>query len=465
MNDSTVLSLAAAIENFSRNVDNKLDAQAATINEILGKHYTVNHEPKIELSFDDEYKYVRDAIDPIYSDVGGISKLSHVFISGYLPNGKTIRRDDGVYINGTAVISDYTCRAEEGSLEKVNLMIVNKSYINYSDFPITDCKMIIYDDVSDTRRPNIGSFLERNELKTIKCIGDFYWNWSFVSTLRELEVTGNFIIDTTAVLRLPCLERLIIPNSDIIPDILSGHDKSSLCYLDITKASGEIKDSLFINSMIRGKISSRCTRIGVKAFSYSMVDEIDTGDNCSSIGGGVKTNGDMGAFAHSNISKIRIGNSITRLDTMICYDCANLREVILDTIKGVELINFENSTAFVRCPNIQKVTFSKINRFDSGYFAGNINMKDLVFKVPVKCSMDFKQTSCLTEESCLNIINAINPSKGTTISVSLSVTVSENMKRSWYCKLENDKYVSCSSTDDNAITQETALILKGGVLT
>ena len=103
MNDSTVLSLAAAIENFSRNVDNKLDAQAATINKILDKQYTVNHDPKIELSFDDEYKYVCDSIDTIYSDVGGISKLSHVFISGYLPNGKTIRCKDGVYINGTAL--------------------------------------------------------------------------------------------------------------------------------------------------------------------------------------------------------------------------------------------------------------------------------------------------------------------------------------------------------------------------
>ena len=132
--------------------ENKLDDLIAK----ESKRYTVNHEPKIEFPFEAEYKYIHDSLDPMFSDNGGLDKLTHIFISGYLPNGKTIHpnsieQDENrltlskysqLYINGVPYNSDYTCRAEEGGWEKLNVLIIGalktststaKLELNYAD--------------------------------------------------------------------------------------------------------------------------------------------------------------------------------------------------------------------------------------------------------------------------------------------------------------------------------------------
>lgn len=458
MNDSTVLRLAAAIENFSNNVDKKLDAQAAKVDEILSKQYTVSHEPKIELPFEAEYEYVSGSLNSTFADKGGIDKLAHIFFSGYLPNGKTIRvnnkdsKFDSVYVNGTKLTENYTCRAEEGGIEKLNIMVVQQSdgklSIDYADFPLNDFKMIVYDDLDNSVHPNIDSFIAGCQIDTLKYIGDMIWTCSDISTLKSLTVTGT--IDVRADMHLICLQEYIVPNTISMPNINVGcYAKPCLRKLDIRNCSGRIAYLMHANLNCDLEIDG--SYISDDAFNAAVLKEVRIGNACTDIG--------QHAFDSSTTTRLIVGANVMTVGAYCVANATNLTELIFNTVNALSL-----PYMMVRgCVNLRTIKLPIMSSMNSEALreSGIINVS-FVRDNSISCQMYFQYFSNLTEQSCLNIVNAVNPGKS--VKVSLHTIPKNSMKNDWYCKLEGNKYVSCESTDEGAITQESALTAKGGSL-
>ena len=80
----------------------------------------------------------------------------------------------------------------------------------------------------------------------------------------------------------------------------------------------------------------------------------------------------------------------------------------------------------------------------------------------ISCNLFFNASPVITEESCLNIINAL--ADNAKVTVQLHSVVKNHMANDWYCKKENGKYVSCTAEDEGAIKQTAALIARGGTL-
>ena len=58
--------------------------------DVIYKYYTVKHEPQIELPFEAEYEYIKNKVNRSLAGNKKLNNFTHIFISGYLPNGKTI---------------------------------------------------------------------------------------------------------------------------------------------------------------------------------------------------------------------------------------------------------------------------------------------------------------------------------------------------------------------------------------
>lgn len=471
ISDDEVRRLSDAIETFADDVNKKIDLQTALLDRTLGKQYAVNHEPKIELPFDNEYKYVLDKLAPTFVDKGGLDRLTHIFISGYLPNGKIIKLNDtevsnngssvskydSMYINGSKCTGNYICRAEEGGWEKLNIMVVQRPSdsingvegrvdIDYADMPLENFKMLIYDDVITPLHPNIYSFIDSKQIDTLKCIGTLYWTCDKLSNLRALHVTKNII--TVNDMYLPCLQEFICPNVTNMPNInVNSGDKGSLLKLDISNCKGPIANLQNIN--IHTDLSLQCSALASSAFSNAKITKLDTGPYCTAVYDH--------AVYNTTATEVVFGEMTGVLENESCNSNSKLVKIIFKSAGPVKMDSY-NSLANNAILNT--VIFSYISVMSNSCLTACRKLVNLTFiDNSISCKLYFQSQEILSEQSCLNIVNAIKAEAKQ--SVSLHSVIREHMKNDWYCKLDNDKYISCESTDEGAMTQHAAFIEKG----
>lgn len=461
--DSAVKNLAEAIDAFAQNTYGDL----SEIKDTIEKYYTVNHESKIELPFEAEYDYIYNKVNGSITDAD-LKTISHIFLSGYLKSGDTITfkpYSDNVneqdnysafYINGEKIQlgnqKQYICKAETGAREKLDILILGcpkvsniykaRFVVDYADIPLKDFKMILFDDVDEPINPDIDSFLASRQIDTLKCIGNLTWKYTGLCTLRRLEVTRDIIV--TSTMDCPCIKELIIPNVTSIPKLPSWQ---SITELDIRNFNGNINyidrpsltedlvlncryiDRLTINRPITVNLGNSCVGTNDRALMNSSFLKLIGGTNLAS----------PGASAFSNIA-------VPEIDFSKC-----------------RAINY-SVNCFLDSPTIKTVKFGGVKGMASSAFTKCTSLTNLIFAgKSISCNLYFGDSSMLTEESCLNIINAI--ADGTKITVQLHSVVKTQMTDNWYCKLLGDKYVSCTASDDGAITQAAALIARGGTLT
>ncbi len=476
VSDESVNNLADAINSFYTEISGDVGNINEMLAEVVTKYYTVNHDPQIELPFEAEYEYICEKVNKsLSSSYKTVNNFTHIFISGFLPNGKTIRynaleKDEkgytvskyaGLYINGTQTYTDYTCRAEEGGWERINVLIVGapkmspyaaRLDIDYADIPLKDFKMIVFDDVEEPIYPNIDSFFDSQEIDTLICYGDFKWTYDKPSTLRVWK--GNKGVVKTVNMCLGNLEEFIFPNITYMPD-LNGNssNKSNLRKLDISNCRGSVGS--LQNAQLYDDLTLACSSISDSAFTSSKLKSVNVGNACSSIGNN--------SFRYSSVSHVTIGSSTTQTYNGSFGDCNMLESVIFKNLNPIALGYFNDYGGFKNCSSLRTIDFSYINSIVSGTFSGCSSLTNLTFiDKSISCNLYFNASPVLTEQSCLNIINAI--ADNAKITVSLHSTVKTLMQNSWYCKLENDKYVTCTAEDEGAITQAAAIILRGGTL-
>lgn len=470
VSDKSVENLAQAINSFfgevSRDVQNINDSLA----EVVNKYYTVNHEPQIELPFEAEYKYIHDKVDSALSGSKTLDEYTHIFISGYLPSGKTIHPNSietdehgytvskysQLYINGVPYTSsDYTCRAEEGGWERLNVLIIGAPKMSpynarldadYADIPLKNFKMIVFDDLEEPTHPNIDSFFASQEIDTLKAIGSIVWTYSGVSTLRRLELTKDIIV--TGTMDCPCLQALIAPNVSAIPNI-SPLAWYSMTELEIEKYNGDIANVNFPNLTKDLKLNCR----SISSLKVNRPITVDTGAACSKI---VKE-----ACHFSKMQKIILGINCREIGSSAFWNTTNLIEADLSR---VDLINLSVGYAFYQCGRLKTVKFKSIASMAANTFGEDYLLADLTFaEKATSCDLYFGASPVITEQSCLNIINAI--ADNAKIKVQLHSTVKTQMTNTWYCKLSDGKYVSCTAEDEGAVTQTAAILARGGTLT
>ena len=464
------------ILNFNAKVETNIDTIKAKVDELTGKEsrkYIVNHEPKIELPFEEEYEYIRDQINlircegnPATSGDGRRLQLrTHIFLSGYLPNGSTIHFDDTgyaeLYINGVKYTSDYTCRAtDEGSREKLNITVVQtepdyinkiagKLEINYSDMPLQEFKMVARDGDLAYIYPNIDSFFDSQELDTLICYGDFKWTYNKPSTLRVWKGNKGVVWEKSAY--LGNLEEFIFPNIAYMPNLNSySNEKSNIRKLDISNCRGSVGN--LQSARLSGDLTLACSSISDYAFTKATMNTVDTGAYCTGVG--------HYAFEYSYPTKVTIGESVTTLGRETFMGCPYLEQV---DFKNTNAVRITDQSSFTNCKSLTTINFSYLSSMQTSSFVGCSSLANLTFiDKSISCSLYFSASPVLTEESSLNIINAI--ADNAKITVSLHSTVKTLMQNSWYCKLENDKYVTCTAEDEGAITQAAAIVLRGGTL-
>lgn len=465
--DERTIKLAEAINKFSDNVQDRIINVQTMVQETLDKQYKVNHEPHIELPFEKEYEYIKEKVNKsLASSYKNLDDFTHIFISGYLPNGKTIHpnsteQDENgltlskysqLYINGVPYISDYTCRAEEGGWEKLNVLIIGapkmSSYaarldIDYADIPLKNFKMVVFDDLEETVNPDINSFLAK-DIDTLKYIGDFNWTYMGLCKIRRIEVTGNFYSEI--MVDIPCLQEIIIPNSNRIPQITAG---GSIVKIDI---SNVVNVDNINNANIYSDVSLKAQKI--KGFDNCKINTLYTGDACSDL-----------IIGWRMANKLVCGKNITEVHKAnVLGDelrAGTLKEIVFTNIEPLKIdqwaFNGIQST-------VTTITFSEIDAINS-VITPNSHIdviENVSFTKPIKRRFNLGNSPLLTEQSVLNIINALDSTAN--VPVSLHQTTKNNMTNAWYCKEENGKYVSCDSTDEGAITQAGAIIAKGGTL-
>lgn len=470
VSDKSVENLAKSINSFfnevSRDVQNINDSLA----EVVNKYYTVNHEPQIELPFEAEYKYIHDKVDSALSGSKTLDEYTHIFISGYLPSGKTIHPNSietdehghtvskysQLYINGVPYTSsDYTCRAEEGGWERLNVLIIGAPKMSpyharldadYADIPLKNFKMIVFDDLEEPTRPNIDSFFASQEIDTLKAIGSIVWTYSGMSTLRRLELTKDIIV--TGTMDCPCLQALIAPNVSAIPNI-SPSAWYSMTELDIENYNGDIANVNFPNLTKDLKLNCR----SISSLTVNRPITVDVGKNCSQVA-------ERGC-ENSKMEKIIFGERCRDFGYLSINSCSNLIEIDLSR---VELVVFGHDAEVYNNPRLKTVAFKSIAKMLVRTFAGCPSLAHLTFaEKATSCDLYFGESPVITEQSCLNIINAI--ADNAKIKVQLHSTVKTQMTNTWYCKLSDGKYVSCTAEDEGAVTQAAAILARGGTLT
>lgn len=464
VSDAAVNNLAEAIDAFAQSTDINL----LEIKDTINKYYTVNHEPKIELPFEGEYDYICEKVNKSLSSSKKLDKFTHTFISGYLPKGKTIRynaletddrgfthsRYSGIFINGKQYYTDYTCRAEDGTRERLNILIVGapkmgsdkaRLNIDYADIPLEDFKLIVFDDVDEPTNPDIDSFLASKQIDTLKVIGDYQWTYSGLCTLRRLELTKDILVINQ--MECPCIQELIIPNVTNVPNISSEGVKPAIVTLDISNVRGAINYLSGIN--IDTDLILRCASLA--GLSGAKIRKLYTGDYCTTL---MST-----AFRQSTVQEVYIGRGCINIGGEVFKDCKNLRKVVFENFSPFRM---SGSDHFSNCTALTDVHFASIGNIALYTFVGCGALANLTFSESISTNLYFSSSQVLTETSCLNIINSI--ADGAKISVALHSTVKTCMANDWYCKLENGVYVSCTSEDEGAMLQTAALIARGGTL-
>lgn len=463
VSDASIEKLCNEISKLAENTTKDIQNIKTTFSNITTKYYAVNHEPQIELPFEKEYEYVcQKANEVLSSNNKTVNELTHIFLSGYLQSGETIRfkpvgdsisNYSQLYINGISYTSDYTCRAGEGGWEKLNVLIISapktgtstaKLNIGHADIPLKNFKMIVFDDLEEPVNPDINSFLAE-DIDTLKYIGNLNWAYTGLCTLRRLEVTKDII--TTGTMDCPCIKELIIPNVTNVPNTNSS-TKGNIVVCDISNVKGTIGN---LNNANIGDLKLKCSRIDKEAFYKARLGEVNIGNSCQTIVNN--------AFSASSIKKLIGGLFLTTINTSAFQECSSLTEVVFN---NSTLLAMNNNAIFYRCPNLKNIHFSYIDKMGA-IFAECTSLTNLTFiDKSISCTLYFNASPVITEESCLNIINAI--ADNAKITVQLHSVVKNHMANDWFCKEENGKYVSCAAEDEGAIKQTAALIARGGTL-
>lgn len=459
VSDEAVENLAKAINLFYTEISGDVGNINEMLTEAITKHYSVNHEPQIEFPFEKEYEYIKEKVNKsLASSNKKLDNFTHVFISGYLPNGKTIHpnsieQDENgftvskysqLYINGVPYTSsDYTCRAEEGGWEKLNVLIIGAPKMSpynarldadYADIPLKNFKMIVFDDLEEPVNPDINSFLAE-DIDTLKYIGNFNWAYTGLCTLRRLEITKDIYV--TGTMNCPCLKELIIPNVTNIPDFKTN---GALVKLDISNVSGIVGN--ISNANLNTDLSLKCSSID--NFSNNKLGKVNVGDKCTYV-------------FNLGCEEIVFGKGFSK----IIKDAVN-------SAKRIEFNNIQPLTMGDRCFNnlidsLESVAFNSLAVMVSPMASFKLTkLTELIFKEPITNTVFFNNCPVLSEQSCLNIINALDAASAVT--VRLDSNIKTNMNDIWYCKKENSKYVSCTADDEGAVTQAAAIIAKGGTL-
>lgn len=467
VSDESINKLCLEISETARNTTEDIFNINSMLADVIYKHYTVNHEPQIELPFEAEYEYIKNKVNKSLAGSKKLDNFTHIFISGYLPNGKTIHynglgQDEsgntvskyaGLYINGTQTYTDYTCRAEEGGWEKLNVLIISapktststaKLNIDYADIPLKNFKMIVFDDLEEHVSPNINSFLAE-DIDTLKYIGNLNWTYTGLCTIRRLEVTKDIV--TTNTMNCHCITELIIPNVINVPNT-SPSSKENIVLCDISNVKGVIDNLKGANI---GDLKLKCSSINPNAFSGARLGEVNIGNNCQTIGNF--------SFRGSSIKRLIGGLFLTGISASAFEACSSLTEVVFNNSNP---LNISSNAIFYQCSNLKNIHFSYIAKM-STIFEACTSLTNLTFiDKSISCNLYFNASPVITEESCLNIINAI--ADNVKITVQLHSVVKNHMANDWYCKEENGKYVSCAAEDEGAIKQTAALIARGGTL-
>lgn len=464
--DKTAAELAERIADFNTDMVEWGAEIESKLDKILDRHYAVNHEPQVELPFDAEYEWVCDK-------VGNVNKYSHIFLSGYLPSGASLRFNrysqsadtqdnySALYINGQKInllgSKEYICRAEAGGRERLNILIlgslrVGEVYkprlaVNYADFPLEDFKMLVFDNNGDPVYPDVSSFCSSYEIDTLKYIGDMRWTSSDICTLRRLEVTGDMYV--TGAMRCVCLRDLIIPNVINVPNTnVDCTQKPNLANVDISSVSGAVGN--LCNARL-GDVKLSCSSISNSGLNGSNIGNLDVGDRCVTIG--------SQALSGSTVTDMRTGRNVSTIGDSACSECRKLKSLTLDSITGISFGDF----AFRNCYGLREIHFGKLTTAISNTFQGDTVITTVTFPPKsLKVAVRLSDTQYLTEQSCLNIVNAIADSAA--VRISLSSNIKALMTSEWYCKLNADSYITCTAEDDGAITQAEALLARGGTL-
>lgn len=469
VSDATVSNLAKVISSFYTEISGDVGNINEMLAEVITKHYSVNHEPQIELPFEKEYEYIKEKVNKSLAGSKKLDNFTHIFISGYLPNGKTIHPnsieedENGItvskysqlYINGVPYTSsDYTCRAEEGGWEKLNVLIIGTPKMSpynarldadYADIPLKNFKMIVFDDLEEPVNPNINSFLAE-DIDTLKNIGNLDWTYMGLCTLRRLEITKDIIV--TSTMDCPCLQELIVPNVTTVPNT-NPDDKHNIVLLDISNA-GTVASINGVN-LAGKKLKLNCSTVASGAFSSAEIEEVNIGNRCQSVG--------AYTFSGSKVKKFIGGKSLTGIGSVAFEGSSLLTEIILNNTQPLKITG---NAVFNNCANLTTIKFSYLSEM-SNAFTKCTALANLSFiDKSISCSLYFNASPLITEESCLNIINAI--ADNAKITVYLHSVVKTQMTDNWYCKLLGDKYVSCTASDDGAITQAAAILARGGTL-
>lgn len=460
-------------------VDDKIDKIKNKIDDLIDKEnrkYIVNHDPQIELPFEEKYAYIRDKVDKIRCGESldknrRLELFTHIFISGYLPNGATIHFDDSdtpgyseLYINGVPYTSDYTCRTTEGGAwEKINILAVQTEAdplngvkgvlrVHYKDMPLKFFKVVLYDDVATQIFPIIDELFISQEIDTLICYGDYRWTYTNPSTLRVWK--GNKGIVWRASAYLGNLQEFIFPNVAFMPNLnYLSSDKSNLRKIDISNCRGAV--AYLQAAQLSNDLVLQCSRIGDGAFYGADIKSIDTGAYCTGIDGK--------AFRGSKIQSAIIGASVSTFWEEVFRECKFLERVTFKNANPVSLSG-GSGLIFYNCVSLQDINFSYIQSIQTNTFEQCTVLANLTFiDKSISCNLYFGASSVITEQSCLNIINAI--ADNAKIKVQLHSTVKTQMTNTWYCKLSGGKYVSCTAEDEGAVTQAAAILARGGTLT
>lgn len=460
-------------------VDEKIDKIKNKLDDLIDKEnrkYIVNHDPQIELPFEEEYAYIRDKVDKIRCGESldknrRLELFTHIFISGYLPNGATIHFDNSdtpgyseLYINGVPYTSDYTCRTtEDGAREKINILAVQTEAdplngvngvlrVHYKDMPLKFFKVVLYDDVATQIFPIIDELFISQEIDTLICYGDYRWTYPSPSTLRVWK--GNKGIVWRASAYLGNLQEFIFPNVAFMPNLnYLSSDKSNLRKIDISNCRGVV--AYLQAAQLSNDLVLQCSRIGDGAFYCADIKSIDTGAYCTNIDGK--------AFRGSKIQSAIIGASVSVFWEEVFRDCKFLERVTFKNANPVSLSG-GGGLIFYNCVSLQDINFSYIQSIQTNTFEQCTVLANLTFiDKSISCNLYFGTSSVITEQSCLNIINAI--ADNAKIKVQLHSTVKTQMTNTWYCKLSGGKYITCTAEDEGAVTQAAAILARGGTLT
>ena len=469
VSDESVIKLANAINSFYTEISGDVGNINVMLAEVITKHYSVNHEPQIELPFEKEYEYIKEKVNKSLAGSKKLDNFTHIFLSGYLPNGKTIHpnsigQDENgfsvskysqLYINGVPYTSsDYTCRAEEGGWEKLNVLIIGtpkmspyaaRLDIDYADIPLKNFKMIVFDDLEEPVNPNVNSFLAEN-IDTLKYIGNLDWTYMGLCTLRRLEVTKDIIV--TSTMDCPCLQELIIPNVTTVPDTNPG-DKHNIVLLDISNV-GTVANIRGVN-LAGKKLKLNCSGVTSNAFASAEIEEVNIGNRCQSIG--------AYTFSGSKIKRFIGGKALTGIGSVAFESSSLLTEIILNNTHPLKITG---NAVFNNCTNLTTIKFSYLSEMSDAFIKCTTLANLSFIDESISCNLYFGASPVITEESCLNIINAI--ADGAKITVQLHSTVKTQMTNTWYCKLSDGKYVSCTAEDEGAVTQAAAILARGGTL-